>query len=281
MAKVNYIIEHKSFMQLACQHMLSANEITLYNVLLMYFNELAINSEWEDGFVPIPNKHLLAMLPFSEAMFIRTREKLLSRGLGIFEFVSGNKRNEAPRYKMCYFSTKKKSVREEKIISIVVPGKNDVLETVEEAEQTQENTSVFEDVSEAVKVANSQEDNIDVKKSEEERKAEAVITVLEKGLGFKLSDVQKRTAKIWASRYKFDTDIYLRAAALSMSKQEPMQYLNKLLFNWDLQGVPETAKVVQYSTKRVSHQNYPQREYKEEDYNIWTPDIQDIVAVYN
>lgn len=279
MAKVNYIIEHKSFMQLACQHMLSANEITLYNVLLMYFNELAVNSEWEDGFVSIHNKHLLAMLPFSEDMLIKTRAKLLGRGLGIFEFVAGKKRGEAPQYKLCYFSAKKREEKPAQVISMVIPKKIEEKTEVVEVSQTLENTIVCEDIEQSEKVAKCEDIAIDFKK--EDIKIEQAITAIEKGLGFKLNDTQKRTAKLWAGRYRFDKDIYLRAASLSMSKNEPLQYLNKLLFNWDLRGVPEPTKAASYSEKRVGHQNYPQRVYSEEEFNVWTPDFGELASAYN
>lgn len=108
MCKVNYITEHSSFMKLAIQHELTANEITLYNVLLVYFNSLSSGNEWPKGFIGISNKKLLALLPFSEAILIRTRDMLQQRGLGIFSFIPGKGRGDAPQYCMHYFSLKER-----------------------------------------------------------------------------------------------------------------------------------------------------------------------------
>lgn len=100
----------------------------------------------------------------------------------------------------------------------------------------------------------------------------------------------------WKSNYGFSDEIVLKCAGFASGKNLPIPYMNKILESWHSRGLntiekieeaqakhleskEQEEKVGQAYKKRVSHQNYPQRSYAEDEFNVWQPEIanEDIV----
>ena len=83
----------------------------------------------------------------------------------------------------------------------------------------------------------------------------------------------------------FGDEIILKAADFSNGKKEPMAYMNAILKSWETKGYDSIDKINIANTQHISsiqnkdagkkliHQNYTQRQYSEEDYNVYIPNF--------
>lgn len=101
MIQVNYIAEMEAFIVYASHNGLSANERTLWYALFHLANERAKAAGWPDGFIPVSNKILLSLVPFSENTLPGVRNRLAQRGL--IEYSKGKRKEANPCYRMRYF----------------------------------------------------------------------------------------------------------------------------------------------------------------------------------
>lgn len=94
----------------------------------------------------------------------------------------------------------------------------------------------------------------------------------------------------WKNNFSFSDEIVLKCAGFAIGKNLPIPYMNKILESWHARGLNTIEKIEeaqarhmesvglqektkQSQSKRVLHQEYPQRSYVEQDYNVWQPDI--------
>lgn len=102
MAYVNYVREHMAFIERASDLNLNGNERTFWYALIHVANQRANGSDWPEDFISIPNKRLLALVPFSEKNIPALRNRL--RQAGLIEFRSGERNKKAPEYKILYLT---------------------------------------------------------------------------------------------------------------------------------------------------------------------------------
>ena len=98
---VNYIREHRRFIQYASDEKLTANERLLWYALMEIFNQRADGHDWPDDFIRISNDRVLTLCPMGFDTMAKARNGLKQRGL--IEFRAGNKNKENPQYMMHYF----------------------------------------------------------------------------------------------------------------------------------------------------------------------------------
>lgn len=100
---VNYVREINAFHRFANDNYLGSGERLLWFGLMDYINlHYASGAEWPDGLISIPNKGLLAHVPFGEDALTEARNRLKQRGL--LEYTPGKRNKEAPKYRIHYFS---------------------------------------------------------------------------------------------------------------------------------------------------------------------------------
>lgn len=101
MLKVNYVLEAETFIEYASHNSLSGNERALWYALFHLMNREAKGAGWPERFISVPNKVLLALVPFSEDVLPDVRNRLTQRGL--IEYLAGERNKRPPRYAMRYF----------------------------------------------------------------------------------------------------------------------------------------------------------------------------------
>lgn len=109
MANVNYVYERESFIRHARDNGYTGNEQLFWYAMFTIFNERANRNthSWPDGFVRVTNKELLSWLPFTENTLNRVRADFVNPKNHqpiLVEYLKGRKNEEAPQYKMNYFS---------------------------------------------------------------------------------------------------------------------------------------------------------------------------------
>ena len=102
MAYVNYVREHMAFIERASDLNLTGNERTLWYALIHIANQRANGSDWPEDFISVPNKRLLALVPFGEKNIPVLRNRL--RQAGLIEFRPGKRNERAPEYKILYLT---------------------------------------------------------------------------------------------------------------------------------------------------------------------------------
>lgn len=102
MAYVNYVREHMAFIERASDLNLNGNERTLWYALIHIANQRANGSDWPEDFISVPNKRLLALVPFGEKNIPALRNRL--RQAGLIEFRTGERNKRAPEYKILYLT---------------------------------------------------------------------------------------------------------------------------------------------------------------------------------
>ena len=102
MPVVNYIAEHKAFIEYASNEGLSSGERLVWYGLVHIMNSRAKGVNWPDGFIRIPNERLLTYVPLSFDTMARARNKLIQRGL--ISFVKGSRNSAIPMYQMHYLT---------------------------------------------------------------------------------------------------------------------------------------------------------------------------------
>ena len=68
----------------------------------------------------------------------------------------------------------------------------------------------------------------------------------------------------WTNDWGFADDVILYAAELSANKSNAMQYLNKVLSNWNSQGVKTIDKAKQTKVESGENSNFIHNEYSKE-----------------
>lgn len=102
MAYVNYVREHMAFIERASDLNLNGNERTLWYALIHIANQRANGSDWPEDFISVPNKRLLALVPFGEKNIPVLRNRL--RQAGLIDFRNGERNKRAPEYKILYLT---------------------------------------------------------------------------------------------------------------------------------------------------------------------------------
>lgn len=98
---VNYIREHRRFIQYASDEKLTANERLLWYALMEIMNQRADGCVWPDDFIRVGNDRVLTLCPMGFDTMAKARNGLKQRGL--IEFKAGDKNKANPAYKMHYF----------------------------------------------------------------------------------------------------------------------------------------------------------------------------------
>lgn len=98
---VNYIREHRRFIQYASDEKLTANERLLWYALMEIMNQRADGRDWPDDFIRISNDRVLTLCPMGFDTMAKARNGLKQRGR--IEFMPGDKNKTNPAYKMIYF----------------------------------------------------------------------------------------------------------------------------------------------------------------------------------
>lgn len=98
---VNYIREHRRFIQYASDEKLTANERLLWYALMEIMNQRADGCVWPDDFIRVSNDRVLTLCPMGFDTMAKARNGLKQRGL--IEFKAGDKNKANPAYKMHYF----------------------------------------------------------------------------------------------------------------------------------------------------------------------------------
>ena len=98
---VNYIREHRRFIQYASDEKLTANERLLWYALMEIFNQRADGNDWPDDFIRISNDRVLTLCPMGFDTMAKARNGLKQRGL--IEFKAGDKNKANPAYRIHYF----------------------------------------------------------------------------------------------------------------------------------------------------------------------------------
>ena len=99
---VNYISENQARIEYAINEGLSSSEWLLWEALYYLFNLRAKASDWPDGFIRIPNKRLLSVIPVQYDAMASARNKLKQRG--VIDYVQGKKNTDPPMYKLNYLT---------------------------------------------------------------------------------------------------------------------------------------------------------------------------------
>ena len=99
---VNYIREHRRFIQYASDEKLTANERLLWYALMEIFNQRADGNDWPDDFIRISNDRVLTLCPMGFDTMAKARNGLKQRGR--IEFRAGDKNKANPAYRIIYFS---------------------------------------------------------------------------------------------------------------------------------------------------------------------------------
>ena len=99
---VNYIREHRRFIQYASDEKLTANERLLWYALMEIFNQRADGHDWPGDFIRIGNDRVLTLCPMGFDTMAKARNGLKQRGL--IDFKPGDKNKANPAYKINYFA---------------------------------------------------------------------------------------------------------------------------------------------------------------------------------
>lgn len=99
---VNYVAEHKAFIEYASNEGLSSSERLVWYALIHIMNSRAKGANWPDGFIRIPNERLLTYLPLSFDAMAKARNRLIQRGL--ISFIKGARNSAIPMYEMHYLT---------------------------------------------------------------------------------------------------------------------------------------------------------------------------------
>ena len=98
---VNYIREHRRFIQYASDEKLTANERLLWYALMEIMNQRADGCVWPGEFIRVSNDRVLTLCPMGFDTMAKARNGLKQRGL--IDFRPGNKNKENPAYRINYF----------------------------------------------------------------------------------------------------------------------------------------------------------------------------------
>ena len=104
MAAINFIREHRAFMQLAARENLEPAARALWTAIFYEMNDRQNDGQWPDGFVPIRNEALMLNASLSAATLRRARPRLQELGLIACEAEKGN--GHTPRYQLLYLSAR-------------------------------------------------------------------------------------------------------------------------------------------------------------------------------
>ena len=99
---VNYIAENQARIEYAINEGLSSSEWLLWEALYYLFNQRAKASDWPDGFIRIPNKRILSVIPLQFDTMAKARNKLKQRG--VIDYVQGKKNTDPPMYRLNYLT---------------------------------------------------------------------------------------------------------------------------------------------------------------------------------
>lgn len=99
---VNYIAENQARLEYSIDEGLSSSEWLLWEALYYLFNQRSKGSDWPDGFIRIPNKRLLSVVPLQYDAMSTARNKLKQRG--VIDYVQGRKNTDPPMYKLNFLT---------------------------------------------------------------------------------------------------------------------------------------------------------------------------------
>lgn len=100
--QINYILENEARVRLSRDEGLSGSEWLVWEALYYIFNQRAKGSDYPDGFIRVPNKLLLSIVPVQYDAMANARNKLKQRGL--IDYVQGKKNTDPPMYKLNYLT---------------------------------------------------------------------------------------------------------------------------------------------------------------------------------
>ena len=91
-----------------------------------------------------------------------------------------------------------------------------------------------------------------------DQKIKEILTCLD--LNRNVNNMDRNFYSIWTNDWKFNEEVIMYAASLSKGKNNAIQYLNKLLSNWNSQGLKDIGKVKQFkpneTEKSFIHNSY-------------------------
>ena len=104
---VNYVREHRRFIDYASDEQLTSGERLLWYALMEIMNQRAQGRDWPEGFIRISNERVLALCGIKYDAMAAARNKLKQRGR--IDFISGKGSEKgsvkavSPLYRMIYF----------------------------------------------------------------------------------------------------------------------------------------------------------------------------------
>ena len=91
-----------------------------------------------------------------------------------------------------------------------------------------------------------------------------------------VTNVDRNFYKVWTNDWLFTDDVILYAASLSKDKPNAMNYLNKILSNWNSQGVKSIEKAQQTNFTPVIEQSFIHNNYTKEQIASLITNLDDV-----
>ena len=88
--------------------------------------------------------------------------------------------------------------------------------------------------------------------------------LLELNLTRNVNNMDRNFYSVWTNDWNFTDDVILHGASLSKDKSNAMQYLNKILSNWNSQGVKTLEKAQQIKVDIVENNSFIHNQYSKE-----------------
>ena len=79
-----------------------------------------------------------------------------------------------------------------------------------------------------------------------------------------VNNIDRNFYSTWTSSWGFEDDVVLYAATLSKNKSNAMQYLNKILSNWNAQGIKTLDKAKVSNVETVEEASFIHNKYSKE-----------------
>ena len=100
--------------------------------------------------------------------------------------------------------------------------------------------------------------------------------LVELNLTRNVNSMDRNFYSIWTNEWKFGDDVILYGASLSKDKANAMQYLNKLLSNWNGQGVKTLKQAQGSKVEIVENKSYIRNDYTKEQINSLISNLDEV-----
>ena len=100
--------------------------------------------------------------------------------------------------------------------------------------------------------------------------------LVELNLTRNVNSMDRNFYSIWTNEWKFGDDVILYGASLSKDKANAMQYLNKILSNWNGQGVKTLKQAQGSKVEIVENKSYIRNDYTKEQINSLISNLDEV-----